>query len=138
MRGENDEAEKYFRKAIECDPSFALSHFTLAWLLEKEGRGKEAADEYLAAADWLPGCAWYQYMAGHALFSYQGKVKEAIAHLEAAVHIAPDYLERIGTLDVPIIGRATGTGPLRSFGRRSRIDPNDTLSQSYLGEALRQ
>lgn len=51
--GRNRESEEQLRKAIELNPYYALSFFSLARVLEAEKRHKEAADayqSYLAAA----------------------------------------------------------------------------------------
>lgn len=136
VRGQYPEAEGYFRKAIEYDPSFALSHFTLAWMLEKEGRWNEAADEYRTAAVYLPGNAWYQFEAGHAAYFYRGKVKDAIQYLEAAVRIEPDYFYAHMDLGSALFYSGDGDGSVRHYREALRIDPKSVEAHDYLGRVL--
>ncbi len=136
MRGQYAEAEKYFRKAIECDRSFALSHFTLAWMLEKEGRWNEAADEYRTAAYWQQGSAWYQFEAGHTALFYRGKVKDAIQYLEAAVRIDPDYYYAHMDLASALFDVGDVDGSVRHYREALRIDPKSAEAHDYLGRVL--
>jgi tetratricopeptide (TPR) repeat protein len=105
-------------------------------MLEQEGRGNEAADEYRAAANEWPGSAEYQYMAGHALFFYQGKVKEGTAHLESAVRLAPDYYEAHRDLGWAFFQTGDLDGAVRQYQEALRINPKSAEAHDYLGRVL--
>ena len=72
------EAERYYRRAIELEPGFALAHHNFADLLLKLDRPAEATARCRAALELDPGFAQTYITLGMSL-EHQGRYEEAIA-----------------------------------------------------------
>ena len=93
--GKYADADRLFRKAIECDPQYdpihyGLSYHSLAMTLVQEGKIDEAVAAGEAAVRLQPMVADYQYYLGWMLL-VKLRARDAIPHLEAAVNAAPSY-----------------------------------------------
>ncbi len=126
------EAEGYFRQAIQCDPSFALAHYTLAYTLDREDRWKEAATEYQTAADYDDAFA---YGAGHAL-SQRQMFKSAIHYLEMALRKNPNDFYSHLDLGWALFKSDDVDDAVREYQAALGAYPNSEEAHRYLGEAL--
>lgn len=81
-----DEAEKYFRRAIELNPFLSLAHYHYAWLLFLMGRHEEAVFEHELAQRYDP---FNPMIVGHngILFAYLGRYEEAIREVNKSFEI---------------------------------------------------
>lgn len=76
-----DQAEKDLREALRYDPQFALAHYHLARVLEREDRNDAAVDEYKAAAALDVKLAEPLYSLG-LLYHRRGRESESAAAFE--------------------------------------------------------
>ena len=80
------EAEKYYLRAIEVDPDYALAHFDLGNVLDETGRVADAIQTYLTALQLAPTYADAHY---NLALAYE-KIKEprkALKHWQAYVKL---------------------------------------------------
>ena len=90
-----DEAERYYRQAIEVVPDFGSSYYRLGLISEKRGDVQGAARLYAEALKLSPGNDSAHYRLGRLLIA-QGKKEQGARHLElfrklkAEAHPAPD------------------------------------------------
>ena len=81
-------AEPSLQRAVELDPSIALSHNLLGFCYFQVGDYAQAAKSYKAASDLSPQTGRFAYDAALAL-ERQNQVTEAIPYAEKAVTLAP-------------------------------------------------
>jgi tetratricopeptide (TPR) repeat protein len=88
---EFDKAEKYFLKAIEINPNFAMAHYHYSWALFLWGRMDEAIYEHKLAQLYDPfnplQTAWLA-----ALYCYDGQYEKAITTALESFEIQEDYV----------------------------------------------
>jgi len=89
-RGDNAGAIEQYRRSIQMDGDYELSHNNLGASLLEFGLNDEAISEFRAALKLKPDLANSHNGWGQALLA-QGKVNEAIEHFRAAVQIDPSY-----------------------------------------------
>lgn len=88
--GQDEEAVRHYRKAIEIDPNNAFAQRNLAVLLVKTNRIDEAIEHFRMAVRSAPYYARAYNGLGYLLKS-QGKLKEAIDTLQKAIKFSPSY-----------------------------------------------
>jgi len=81
-----DEAEKYFRRAIELNPFLSIAHYHYSWLLFLLDRHEEAVFEHELAQRYDP---FNPMIVGHngILFAYLGRYEEAIREVDKSFEI---------------------------------------------------
>jgi TolB-like protein/DNA-binding winged helix-turn-helix (wHTH) protein/tetratricopeptide (TPR) repeat protein len=91
------EGERHFRRALEINPNYALTHMWWGLWLERQGRQADnlRARERAVALDPLGGAAVAGY--GNALFM-NGRVDDAISVLQKALEIDPDNPQLLANL----------------------------------------
>ena len=129
------EAEWYFRMATQCDPSYALSHYSLACTLEEEGKGKEAEAELLAAGDAEPGNALYQCRAASVLVN-RGQFREANSRYEDVLRAHPDDFDAHLGLGWALLQAGDAEGALAQFQAAVRENKDSAQAHEYLARAL--
>lgn len=94
--GQNKEAEKQFKKAMQLEPEFFLATQNLAKLYMKLDRPEEAAPLLKRASSLCETCSEPQYHLG-SIFLEQGKTKLALEAFRKAHEISPEsYYGRLG------------------------------------------
>jgi tetratricopeptide (TPR) repeat protein len=88
MRGQTDEAESRFRRAIELNPSNPMSYTSLATLLQASGRGDEAIATYEKAIEQQPDLGLLNLILA-TLYEIRGNTEKAIAHYEEVIRKQP-------------------------------------------------
>lgn len=91
-RGNFREAIIEFRGAVEADATFGAARVKLAQAYEKVGDAAHALDEYVRAADLLPGDSTVQLAAGHYLL-LAGRGNEALARADVVLKGDPASLD---------------------------------------------
>jgi tetratricopeptide (TPR) repeat protein len=146
LPGRLPDAMAEFRAALAISPDLAIPHNNLGSALAQAGRWSEAISEYRAALaidpDYLDAgqnLAEAEYNLGLALAKTDGRASEAIAHLEAALRLRPDFAEAHNNLGV-ILAQAPGGagGAIEHFQAALRIDPDYADAHLNLGLALVQ
>ena len=146
LPGRLPDAIKEFRAALAIDPDLAIPHNNLGNALSQAGRWSEAISEYEAAlgidanyADARHNLAEAQYNLGLALAKTDGRASEAIAHLEAAIRLRPDYPEAHNNLGVLLAQEPGRIGEaIAHFQAALRIDPDYADAHLNLGLAFSQ
>ncbi len=91
-RGDLDQAEQLYGKAIELDPGFCDAMDNLGLLLRQEGRLDEAISWYKASLEVLPSNATaLQNLAG--AYQVRGDTQNAINSFEALIELDPQNPE---------------------------------------------
>lgn len=88
-RGDAAEAEERLRQALRRQSDLTLAHLNLAELLRDEGRHEESLQHFGLAYRSDPESAVARYGLGMAFYAL-GDVENALGHLSAAHHYAPD------------------------------------------------
>ncbi|MDH7514097.1 MAG: protein kinase [Clostridiales bacterium] len=83
-------AEKLFKRALELNPSLAMTHYHYAWYLVIFDRLDEAIAEHKLARDLDPLRALNTGWLG-ALYNFSGRYDEAIVEAKKAIDLNPDF-----------------------------------------------
>jgi TolB-like protein/Tfp pilus assembly protein PilF len=138
------EAERYFRKAIELDPDFALAHSGLAESLAVSvdysdvpraatlERAKEAADAALKLDSGLAD-AW----ASAGLIADNSELADRAQELyRRAIEINPSHPMALKWYGQLLVGRGSIDEGVMYLERAASVDPLSTIIQISLGNAL--
>ncbi len=83
-------AEELFKRALELNPSVAMTHYHYAWYLPLFDRLDEAIAEHKLARDLDPLRALNTGWLGH-LYNYVGRYDEAIVEAKKAIELNPNF-----------------------------------------------
>ena len=99
--GLEGEGGKFYKDAMNVDPSFSMPHFNLGILYGRQGKDKEGEAEYKKVLELDPEDANAHFNLG-LLYEKQEKFVLAKQQFERALKVNPDYekaksgLERVG------------------------------------------
>jgi predicted TPR repeat methyltransferase len=91
LRGDLDEAESAYARALELDPSSTAARFNLALLRQQRGDLEGAVADYRGLLEVDPDNAWAQYQLG-AAYEAQGQRELAVAAYAAAFTLDRELL----------------------------------------------
>jgi tetratricopeptide (TPR) repeat protein len=132
---ETGAAREAFEKAIQLDPKMAGAHVNLALILAQSGELRlagEHLDRAIRIEGNTPPAARAHYLRA-GIHGEQNELEAALAELERAVLLRPDFAEAwsdLGTVRRALLDEA---GALSAFERAVRIDPENTKAQFRLG-----
>ncbi len=92
-------AERYFRRALELNPNYAIARADYAWSLSYLGRHRAAVDQAQRAADLDPLSLAIGVVVGEALLG-AGRVDEAIGKLRGVLEMDPHFVRAHSVLAV--------------------------------------
>lgn len=98
-RGDFQEAEQWFRKAIDEDPNDASSYIFLGAVLARDGKLREAESVHRRATRCSEGCldeAWHNLGL---VLRGQGRLSDAAPCFRKAIEIEPEYANAIEALE---------------------------------------
>ena len=94
-----DDAVRCFQKALDLDPSHALSHYNLGFVLYFGKNLPDAAiREFENAIAKNKKMASAYYTLGHALFHSKGALDQAMSHLARSVKLDPSLAQAYNTM----------------------------------------
>lgn len=122
--GRYQDAEQYYRQAIEHDPKLAVANANLGNVLELQNR-MEAAEEALRAALTLkPGDSDFAYNLA-AVLSKQERSDEAIPLLETITEAAPERWDAWTNLGVARLDCGDLTGAEAALRKALEVNPDN-------------
>jgi TolB-like protein/Flp pilus assembly protein TadD len=83
-------AERAFKRALEINPNYALSHELYGHLLSNLGRHEEALAESSRSLELNPLSLISNALRGQMLF-FAGRYDDAVAHLQKAIDVEPNF-----------------------------------------------
>ena len=89
--GAHDDAARWYREAIDADPTDASHRIFLGGMLAKLGRFEEAEAEHRAATQCAEGDIDEAYLNLGFVLRAQARFAEAAACFRTAIHIDPGY-----------------------------------------------
>ena len=113
----------------------ALTRFTLGDALDRQGRTKEAMDQYSEALRLNPDYVDAHNNLGLALVR-QGKITEAIVEYREALRTDPDYLDAHINLGLALAQQDRIAEAMSEYHEALRINPDDAGAHNNLGAAL--
>jgi protein O-mannosyl-transferase len=135
LKGNTQEAEADYRKAIEYGPDAELGYYSLGRILSGEGRVNEAVALYREAVRLNPRFWDAQYFLGYTLL-YQRKYAEAVPPLEACVKLDPKAFNGWDELGRALYWQGKSAEAVPKFEAALHIDPNSAQAHNDLGMAL--
>jgi len=131
-QGKYDEAVLEYRNALKVDNRFGDAHFKLAKALDKTQNSRQAAKEYLRAADLLPDRADAQLEAALLMLAGSDFVG-ARKHADAALKADPKNVEAQLVLANAMAGLKDLPGAVRELEQAMQVAPGDSRPYSSLG-----
>jgi Flp pilus assembly protein TadD len=132
-RGELDEAEQCFRKALECEPDEVVTLTSLGTLLAREGRLDEAAEVLERARDRAP-----EFPLPHSrlesVYLKQGKLDKAAAELIKFCALVPNSPEGYNDLGTIYLRQNRLDDAIRLFRKACEVAPD--VSEGYMNLGL--
>lgn len=120
-RGEIEEAERLYRKALEVDPHLAAAMTNLGNLRHKAGDTAEARKLYERALDHDPGLAEARYNLGN-LLEDMGETELAISELVRVCQQAPDFADAHYNLGLALVRAGSKARARRHLHRYLELD----------------
>ena len=121
--GRFNEAEAYFKEALELDPGYYKAHDAWASFLTIQARYKEADEHYRQALQFEPEHAKV-YNGWGLLFARQGRLAEAIERYKQALRIRPDLAEAHYNWGRALAGQNKPEQAAEHFREALRLDPD--------------
>lgn len=120
-RGEIEEAERLYRKALEVDPHLAAAMTNLGNLRHRAGDTAEARALYEKALDHDPGLAEARYNLGN-LLEDLGETELAISELVRVCQQAPDFADAHYNLGIALVRAGSKARARRHLHRYLELD----------------
>ena len=137
LRGNLQEAVKYYRQAIQISPDYAEAHANLAVVLESENRFEEAAIHYRRVVQLRPDDTEVHYKLGKIL-SAQGKSEEAAGEYEIVLEAEPNSFEAHYNLGNILKSRGELDKAVSHYYKALTVKSDDADTHNNLANALRQ
>jgi len=136
VRGENEEAARYYYKALQIKPNYGHALNNIGNILIRKGRSKEAIKNYSEAIRINPGNANAYNNLGVALIQ-SGRFDEAIPLLRTALRIKPKYAEAYSNLGVAMVEKGRVDKAIICFQEALRIKPDYRNAHNNLNKTLK-
>ena len=133
--GETKAARGAFAKAVALDPAFAPARTNLGLLLVQAGEFAVAAkhlDRALQILGNTPDAAFPHYLRAKVNIEHD-ETQKAVAHLEHAVLLQPDFAEAWSDLGQARKTLLNDAGALAAFKRAVELGPENAVGQYRLG-----
>ena len=98
-RGDYHQAETWYQKAIDSDPTEATGYIYLGAALARQGKLREAEAAHRAGTRCEEGCIDEAYHNLGLVLRGQGRLREARESFEKAVEMDPEYADALAALD---------------------------------------
>ncbi len=135
--GRLDEAEKYYRKALEIDPNNPIALHLLGGLAQQNGQHQEAVEHFIKALKGSPDDAEIHNNLGNSLAAL-GRYEEAARYLQTAVDLNPDYALALNNLGA-VLTEADRPEEAIGYIRKSlQLRPDYAAAYNNLGNAQRK
>ncbi len=131
--GKSEEAEKWFRKAIELNPDYAKAHANLGNILSNLGKLQEAEISQRKAIELNPDFAEAHSNLGNILKDL-GKLQEAEISQRKAIELKPDFAE--GHYNLGLILKYHGKLQEAEYSYRKAIELKPDLASGYYSLSL--
>lgn len=135
--GNNQEAIKHYRRALEIKPSYAHAHNNWGTALAHIGKTEEAIEHFQTALEINPVNAKAHYNLGNALASL-GKTQEAIGHYQMALEIKPKYAKAHYNLGNELAALGKTQEAIACFQAALSLKPDSAAAHTNLGNAYRK
>ncbi|PWB73646.1 MAG: hypothetical protein C3F15_09135 [Holophagae bacterium] len=97
QRGDNENAERLYRRLIEVGPNWVIAYNQLGYLATAQGRFAEAEEHFTSYRFIAPDQANPHDSLGE-LYLIVGRMPEAVQSFETAIKIKPDFWDSYGHL----------------------------------------
>jgi tetratricopeptide (TPR) repeat protein len=140
-----EQALASYKKSLELDPAFALTHYEYGALLEKRGRNQEAIAEFEKALELSPDLSEATYALGN-LLNREGRTEEAKEHLTRFKSQRDAQARKDAQLRRAVAALGEGRKLLESnrveeaiaaFLEMTELDPRSHQGYSYLAKCHR-
>jgi tetratricopeptide (TPR) repeat protein len=136
QKGEHEQAEGAFRKAVAIDPNFSQGFNNLGNSLREQGRLDDARKSYLKAVSLNPQFAQGYGNLGVVLKEME-RYPQAIRRFEQAIAIDAKYGEAYRNLGVLHQECDAHVDAIKAFEASLKIAPNDPDALAFLAGSLR-
>lgn len=130
-----EQAEKFYRKALEIDPGNSIATQLLGRLAQLKGDDQEAVELFAQAVEKSPDNAEIRNNLGNSLSALEN-FDEAIRHLEKAVELDPDYAIAHNNLGAALTGVERLDDAITQICRSLELRPDNASAHNNLGNAL--
>jgi Tfp pilus assembly protein PilF len=127
--------ESLWTYTLERNPAAWPAHNNLGTLRLREGRFKEAMEQFQEVLRIYPQLEEAHNNLGNALLQL-GRRPEAIEQYEAAIHLNPSYSSPRFNLAAALTQAGRIPEAMAQYRALLEVDPNDAESHQYLGELL--
>jgi predicted O-linked N-acetylglucosamine transferase (SPINDLY family) len=134
-RAEGEKAEALYRRVLAEDPGNTVAVHLLGALLLETGRNAEAAHHLREAVSRLPGNAVFFANLGEA-HRRLGDADEAVAALDCALYLRPDFAEVHYTLGLTLLGEERFEEAIASFSRAIELKASLLAARMGLAQAF--
>ncbi len=135
--GDLDSAEEYFDRALQYTPRYAYLHVNLGVLKSARGDREAAERHFRLAQQYAPDNPVSYFFYGRWLHK-AGRYEEAAATVRRALDLSPGHVAARHLL-LDITGEQGDWETVEALARETlRIEPDDQLAASWLGEARRR
>lgn len=130
-QGRSEEARACFERSVALEPNFAEGHNNLGMVLSELGRFEHAKQSFQAAIRLNPQMAKaYLNLAG--VFYEEENYEVAATNYREAVRADPSYALAYRNLGITLQAMGRPSEALLSFKQALAIQPNDSISESYI------
>ncbi len=133
-------AEQLFRRALELNPSMAITHYHHAWYLALFDRQDEAIAAHKRARDLDPLRALHTGWLGQ-LYNYAGRYDEAIVEAKRALEMNPRFTPSFRVLRVAYSAKGAHEEAIAAAQRYAEVNPvqgNANLCIAYARAGQRE
>jgi len=124
--------EAELRRSLEINPSHALTHCWLGWVVSHTGQVEQAIAASRRAQELDPLSPYVQAVAGHMLL-IAGRHQEAVAQLEKAAEIDGDYLLTLSGLGGARVALGRHTEGVNTLERAALMAGRTSFYLAWLG-----
>ena len=128
-------AERYIKKAIECNPKKPDYRYRLGFIYSKLKRWKRAVIEFKMAVTAKPGSGEYLRGLGWAIYNGTDKIR-GLAYLNKANELEPTNINILNDLSVAYLGMPDLKNARKFNDLALKLEPGNSLAIT-IGEQVR-
>jgi tetratricopeptide (TPR) repeat protein len=137
QKGQADQAEFHFRKALTIKPVYAIGQNNLGSALLQEGKMDDAIVHFQKALEITPDFAEAHCNLGNALL-HVDRVEEAVMHSQKALALRPSFAEANYNLGNAMMLKGQPDKAGAYFQKALALDPDQAEAHNNLGSLLLQ